>query len=63
MKREKVENEMEHAHWIETQQYELIGYTCSNCGWDFSTSDFELDITNFEHCPHCGAKIDEEEDK
>lgn len=59
---------MEHGHWKEKQycelrgyQYcELRGYTCSNCGWNFATTDWELDISNFEHCPHCGAKMDED---
>lgn len=52
---------MEHAHWIEENNGDdYISYTCSNCGWNFATIDWELDITNFEHCPHCVAKMNED---
>lgn len=54
---------MEHAHWEEIQYGELIGYTCSNCRWEFATIDWELDISNFEHCPHCVAKMGEIDDE
>lgn len=53
---------MEHTYWIEENDGDdYISYTCSNCGWGFAPIDFGLDITNFEHCPHCKAKMDEEE--
>lgn len=48
---------MEHAHWI-TDEYWRVLYTCSNCGWYFAA---EMDIEEYNYCPHCGAKMDEEE--
>lgn len=41
-----------HAHWIDT----LYGWACSNC-------EEEQEYTLYlGHCPHCGAKMDEEVD-
>lgn len=39
-----------HAHWIDT----LYGWACSNCEEE---QEYTLYLV---HCPHCGAKMDEE---
>ena len=44
-----------HAHWI---RYPDCGVTkCSNCGWSIE------ECWDSDYCPHCGAKMDEKEDK
>ena len=44
-----------HAHWI---RYPDCGVTkCSNCGWSIE------ECWDSDYCPHCGAKMDEQEDK
>ena len=44
-----------HAHWI---RYPDCGVTkCSNCGWSIE------ECWNSDYCPHCGAKMDEKEDR
>ena len=44
-----------HAHWI---RYPDCGVTkCSNCGWCIE------ECWDSDYCPHCGAQMDEKEDK
>ena len=44
-----------HAHWI---KYPDCGVTkCSNCGWSIE------ECWDSDYCPHCGAKMDEKEDR
>ena len=44
-----------HAHWI---RYPDCGVTkCSNCGWSIE------ECWDSDYCPHCGAQMDEKEDK
>lgn len=45
-----------HGHWIEHSHLE-VGGECSVCGWQFQW--FENAEARF--CPHCGAKMDEED--
>lgn len=42
-----------HARWIE----DADEMTCSNCGkhWNYCDNDTHT----FNHCPNCGAKMDE----
>lgn len=50
-----------HAHWIlepEDTAYENV-WTCSNCGEEF----IQHRKPKYRFCPHCGAKMDEEEDE
>lgn len=53
-----------HGHWIIKPIDKMSKYkcTCSACGWDVNCDSwrdpFDLDETEF--CPHCGAKMDEE---
>ena len=55
---------MEHAHWIQdihykTSEYE---YTCSKCKWGFDDPyNMYISVEEYNYCPHCGAKMDEEE--
>ena len=52
-----LKNEPEaHAHWIKGT---LLDATCSNCGFWLRVSDST--IPKMAYCPHCGAKMDEEE--
>lgn len=48
-----------HGHWI-YKEYgyptAIAFYTCSVCG---SSRGFDID----NYCPHCGAKMDEEEEQ
>lgn len=55
---------MEHAHWIFKQldNFRKFENICSNCKWSvIDNYDSYVDIDNFNYCPHCGAKMDEEE--
>lgn len=48
-----------HAHWIYSGSYDEVGMLyCSCC-------KHEIDVSEgyFKYCPHCGAKMDEEEGK
>ena len=50
-----------HGHWKEEEGWspDDYYYTCSVCGEDYVTIDGRTPDYNF--CPHCGAKMDEEE--
>ena len=56
---------MEHAHWIIDEGWWGV-YTCSKCNWwienDPTGAHRVVNIKEFNYCPHCGAKMDEEED-
>lgn len=49
------------ARWV----YMNKTYRCSHCGrcedHALESDACELPILNFKYCPHCGAKMDEEE--
>ena len=47
-----------HAHWIKGTFADI---TCSNCDFPLCVSDST--IPKLAYCPHCGAKMDEEEEK
>ena len=51
-----------HGHWIEQENWapDDYYYTCSACGEDYNTIDGTPD---YNFCPHCGAKMDEESEK
>ena len=46
-----------HAHWIKSNYDNIDGtiYKCSNCNTEMFSA--------WNYCPHCGAKMDEEEKK
>lgn len=49
-----------HGHWIWNNRQEE--YECSACGWKFLCSLWVKEIVYLgDYCPHCGAKMDEEE--
>ena len=57
-----------HGEWIgypECLRYEKAltddDYACSCCGEVFSCID--NDMERFDYCPHCGAKMDAQEDE
>ena len=49
--------EVVHGRWIEHSHLE-VGGECSVCGWQFQW--FENNEAHY--CPHCGAKMDGDED-
>lgn len=53
---------MEHAYWIFKQIGGLRKFKniCSNCKWGIIDDYRYFDIDSFNYCPHCGAKMDEE---
>lgn len=56
--------EARHGHWIKKSldNFRKFEYSCSICGWSGVKSyDSYIDIYDFEFCPYCGAKMDEEE--
>lgn len=52
-----------HAHWIESY-WGATGAECSNCHWVIPAYDMDYQEVkhDFEYCPYCGAKMDEEVD-
>lgn len=58
--------EVRHGHWIEKaiDSFRKVECSCSICGWSgVDNYDSYVDIYDFEYCPRCGAKMDEEEQK
>ena len=51
--RELFEKKYQHGKWVELPPFKNI-YTCSLCG--------EWGEHHWNYCPHCGAKMDEDED-
>lgn len=45
-----------HAHWIKDTSIDII---CSNC--EFMLCVHTSVIPKFVYCPHCGARMDEDE--
>ena len=45
-----------HGRWVKEKTDVLIHWHCSAC-----EECFFLDKPNSEYCPHCGAKMDEED--
>lgn len=45
-----------HGYWVKEKRDVLIHWHCSAC-----KECFYLDKPNAEYCPHCGAKMDEED--
>ena len=50
-----------HAHWFESY-WEGTGAKCSNCGSVILSYevDYQDVIHDYDYCPYCGAKMDEE---
>ena len=48
-----------HAQWIEDHDY----LKCPECGVMVKRDFTFFDIGDWNYCPHCGAKMDEKEDK
>lgn len=52
-----------HAHWeyrYDTGIYQTE-FLCSRCKGLIETYSCTVDEVEYEYCPHCGAKMDEEE--
>lgn len=56
---------IKHGHWNKRYYAKADGsnlemYWCSNCREEFSyDAETGVSITDYNYCPHCGAKIDE----
>lgn len=50
-----------HGHWIEQCEESL--YSCSACGTEWITIVGTPKENDMDFCPHCGAKMDEEENE
>lgn len=48
-----------HGYWIEQCEESL--YSCSACGAEWVTIEGTPEENDMGFCPHCGAKMDEEE--
>lgn len=56
--------EVRYGRWIEKalDNFRKVECSCSICGWSgVENYDSYVDIHDFEYCPYCGAKMDEEE--
>ena len=50
-----------HGRWIEQEQCEESLYSCSACGAEWITIEGTPKENGMDFCPHCGAKMDEED--
>ena len=50
-----------HGRWIEQEQCEESLYSCSACGAEWITIEGTPKENSMDFCPHCGAKMDEED--
>ena len=52
-----------HGYWIEQENWALDDYyyTCSACGTEWITIEGTPEENDMDFCPHCGAKMDEED--
>lgn len=58
--------EVRHESWKykTLDNFRKVECTCTHCGWSgVENYDSYVDISDFEYCPHCGAKMDGGESK
>lgn len=58
--------EVKHGRWRYKllDNFKKVECTCTHCGWrGIDNYDSYVDISDFEYCPHCGAKMDGGESK
>lgn len=58
--------EVKHGRWKykTLDNFRKVECTCTHCGWSgIENYDSYVDISDFEYCPHCGAKMDGGESK
>ena len=54
--------EVRHGKWRYKllDNFKKVECTCTHCGWrGVDNYDSYVDISDFEYCPNCGAKMDE----
>lgn len=52
------------GRWISRWCGDIHFYVCSECSKEFSyDAETGIDITNYNYCPYCGAKMIEPQDK
>lgn len=52
-----------HGKWIELEEPYINTYECSNCGRWFALDYGTLEENDYNYCPNCGAKMEEEENE
>lgn len=55
--------EVRHGRWRYKllDNFKKVECTCTHCGWSgVDNYDSYVDISDFEYCPNCGAKMDEQ---
>lgn len=58
--------EVKHGRWKykTLDNFRKVECTCTHCGWSgVENYDSYVDISDFEYCPNCGAKMDGGESK
>lgn len=53
--------EVRHGRWKYKilDNFRKVECTCTHCGWSgVDNYDSYVDISDFEYCPYCGAKMD-----
>lgn len=55
--------EVKHGHWIEKVDWDSCYYECSACGNEWICIEGTPLDNDMNFCPHCGAKMDEEEEE
>ena len=53
--------EVKHGRWRYKllDNFRKVECTCTHCGWrGVDNYDSYVDISDFEYCPHCGARMD-----
>lgn len=58
--------EVRHGRWKykTLDNFRKVECTCTHCGWSgVENYDSYVDISDFEYCPNCGAKMDGDESK
>ena len=59
--RELLEAQRNEGHWIEKEDYCMdTYYDCSVCGESWTTIEGTPWQNGMNYCPHCGAKMEEE---
>lgn len=50
-----------HGHWVRYCDGAELQLICSNCGYEYIEADPDC-TEEHNYCPHCGAKMDEEQE-
>ena len=51
-----------HGHWIRCSDGAELQLICSHCGYEYIEADPDC-TEEHNYCPHCGAKMDKEQEE